>query len=186
MRYTGCNSENPEGARFCDACGAPLQVRCASCGASNRPGAKFCNECGAALGKMPAAGAPGPIQSKSQASSTSSIEIGAAVETHEVLKGERKQVTALFADIKGSTELMEDLDPEEARRVIDPALHLMMDAVHRYDGYVVQSTGDGIFALFGLQWRMRIIRNVRYTRRFGCNRSCAVIRRTCASGAPRR
>jgi class 3 adenylate cyclase/predicted ATPase len=64
-------------------------------------------------------------------------------------EGERKTVTALFADIKGSTELMEDLDPEEARAIIDPALKLMIDAVHRYDGYVVQSTGDGIFALFG-------------------------------------
>ncbi len=62
---------------------------------------------------------------------------------------ERKTVTPLFADIKGSTEMMEDLDPEKARAVIDPALTLMMDAVHRYDGYVVQSTGDGIFALFG-------------------------------------
>jgi class 3 adenylate cyclase len=63
--------------------------------------------------------------------------------------GERKTVTALFADIKGSMELMEDLDPEEARSIIDPALKLMIDAVHRYDGYIVQSTGDGIFALFG-------------------------------------
>ena len=67
----------------------------------------------------------------------------------ELLDGERKTVTALFADIKGSMELMEDLDPEEARAIVDPALKLMMDAVHRYDGYVVQSTGDGIFALFG-------------------------------------
>ena len=65
------------------------------------------------------------------------------------MDGERKTVTALFADIKGSTEMTEDLDPERARAVIDPALNLMMDAVHRYDGYVVQSTGDGIFALFG-------------------------------------
>ncbi|HXZ87323.1 MAG TPA: adenylate/guanylate cyclase domain-containing protein, partial [Candidatus Binataceae bacterium] len=65
------------------------------------------------------------------------------------IDGERKTVTALFADIKGSTELMEDLDPEEARAIIDPALKLMIDAVRRYDGYVVQSTGDGIFALFG-------------------------------------
>jgi class 3 adenylate cyclase/tetratricopeptide (TPR) repeat protein len=58
-------------------------------------------------------------------------------------------VTALFADIKGSMELMEDLDPEEARAIVDPALKLMIDAVHHYGGYVVQSTGDGIFALFG-------------------------------------
>jgi len=65
------------------------------------------------------------------------------------LDGERKTVTALFADIKGSTELEQDLDPEEARAIVDPALKLMIDSVRRYDGYIVQSTGDGIFALFG-------------------------------------
>jgi class 3 adenylate cyclase/tetratricopeptide (TPR) repeat protein len=69
--------------------------------------------------------------------------------TGNTLEGERKTVTALFADIKGSMELMENLDPEEARNIVDPALKLMMDAVHRYGGYVAQSTGDGIFALFG-------------------------------------
>src|SRR5438093_7610684 len=63
--------------------------------------------------------------------------------------GERKTITALFADIKGSMALIEDLDPEDARRLVDPALQLMMDAVHRYEGYVAQSTGDGIFAFFG-------------------------------------
>ena len=69
--------------------------------------------------------------------------------TDSPIDGERKTVTALFADIKGSMELMEDLDPEEARAIVDPALKLMIDAAHRYDGYIVQSTGDGIFALFG-------------------------------------
>jgi class 3 adenylate cyclase len=69
--------------------------------------------------------------------------------SRSALEGECKTITALFADIKGSMELLEDLDPEEARRVIDPALQLMMDAVHRYEGYVAQSTGDGIFAFFG-------------------------------------
>jgi class 3 adenylate cyclase/uncharacterized protein YcbX len=64
-------------------------------------------------------------------------------------EGERKTVTVLFADIKGSMELIEDLDPEDARAIVDPALKLMMDAVHHYDGFVAQSTGDGIFALFG-------------------------------------
>ena len=62
---------------------------------------------------------------------------------------ERKTVTALFADIKGATEPMAHLDPEDARAIIDPALKLMIDAVHRYDGYIVPSTGDGGFALFG-------------------------------------
>jgi class 3 adenylate cyclase len=66
-----------------------------------------------------------------------------------VLEGERKTVTALFADIKGSMELIEDLDPEEARAIIDPALKVVIDAVHHYGGYVAQPTGDGIFALFG-------------------------------------
>src|SRR5262249_28807848 len=73
----------------------------------------------------------------------------AAMERRGATDGERKTITALFADIKGSMELIEDLDPEEARALIDPALQLMMDAVHRYEGYVAQSTGDGIFAFFG-------------------------------------
>jgi class 3 adenylate cyclase len=59
-----------------------------------------------------------------------------------VLDGERKTVTALFADLKGSTELMKKLDPEEAGAIVDPALKLMIEAVRRYDGYVVQSTGE--------------------------------------------
>jgi class 3 adenylate cyclase/tetratricopeptide (TPR) repeat protein len=67
----------------------------------------------------------------------------------ETLDGERKTVTALFADIKGSMELIEDLDPEEARAIVDPALKLMIEAVQHFGGYIVQSTGDGIFALFG-------------------------------------
>jgi class 3 adenylate cyclase/predicted ATPase len=65
------------------------------------------------------------------------------------MEGERKTITALFADIKGSMELIENLDPEQARNVIDPALTLMMEAIRRYGGHVVQSTGDGIFAIFG-------------------------------------
>jgi hypothetical protein len=73
----------------------------------------------------------------------------AALEARGAPDGERKMITALFADIKGSMALLEDLDPEEARRIIDPALTLMMEAVHRYEGYVAQSLGDGIFALFG-------------------------------------
>jgi predicted ATPase/class 3 adenylate cyclase len=73
----------------------------------------------------------------------------AALEARGAPDGERKTITALFADIKGSMDLLENLDPEEARQLIDPALQLMMEAVHRYEGYVAQSLGDGIFALFG-------------------------------------
>ncbi|MBI3756909.1 MAG: adenylate/guanylate cyclase domain-containing protein [Deltaproteobacteria bacterium] len=73
----------------------------------------------------------------------------AALETRGASDGERKTITALFADLKDSTALIEGLDPEEARAIIDPALQLMMDAVPQYDGYVAQALGDGIFALFG-------------------------------------
>ena len=106
------------------------------------PGARFCKKCGTAIGSTKA-DAPTTASSKSQ------IRIAVDSAASEALEGERKTVTALFADIKGSTELEQDLDPEEARAIIDPALKLMIDAARRYDGYIVQSTGDGIFALFG-------------------------------------
>ena len=69
--------------------------------------------------------------------------------SRSALEGERKQVTVLFADLKGSMELLADRDPEEARQLLDPVLELMMDAVHRYEGTVNQVMGDGIMALFG-------------------------------------
>jgi class 3 adenylate cyclase/tetratricopeptide (TPR) repeat protein len=69
--------------------------------------------------------------------------------SRRALEGERKQVTVLFADLKGSTELIRNLDPEAAQRLLDPALQRMMDAVHRYEGTVNQVLGDGIMALFG-------------------------------------
>src|SRR6202035_4660689 len=150
MHCPSCGSEHSKSAKFCDTCGAPLPLQCPSCGSSNRPGARFCNECGAALSQAPAdANVPRASQPKSPAVSTPTIAMSASAEAEEIPEGERKLVTVLFADIKGSTELEENLDPEEARALVDPALQLMVDAVRRYDGYVVQSTGDGIFALFG-------------------------------------
>src|SRR3989442_3133528 len=69
--------------------------------------------------------------------------------SRSALEGERKQVTVLFADLKGSTELIRGLDPEQAQALLDPALHAMMEAVHRFEGTVNQVLGDGIMALFG-------------------------------------
>src|SRR5499427_2726413 len=69
--------------------------------------------------------------------------------SREAIEGERKQVTVLFADLKGSMELIGDRDPEEARRLLDPVLERMMEAVHRYEGTVNQVLGDGVMALFG-------------------------------------
>ena len=147
MRCSKCAAENREGRKFCAECGAPLSARCSSCGAENDPAEKFCGECGVAL-----AGKAQAVSAKAPATKLTTPEIHVTPgqpETSTAVDGERKTVTALFADIKGSTELMRDLDPEEARAIVDPVLQLMMAAVHRYGGYVAQSTGDGIFALFG-------------------------------------
>src|SRR5258708_5694856 len=138
MRCSKCGFENPARMKFCGQCTAALALVCPKCHSENPPGFKFCGQCTTAL----APATTGPEPSKSPVTLREADDAAA-------LEGERKTVTALFADIKGSTELMEDLDPEEARTIIDPALKLMIDAVQRYDGYVVQSTGDGIFALFG-------------------------------------
>jgi len=120
-----------------------LELLCPACKASVTFWARFCKKCGTAIGPTKAAASTTVSSAKSQ------IIVAADGPASEALEGECKTVTALFADIKGSTELMEDLDPEEARSIVDPALKLMIDAVRRYDGYVVQSTGDGIFALLG-------------------------------------
>src|ERR671925_156257 len=80
---------------------------------------------------------------------TSPRKLFKAIASRTALEGERKQVTVLFADLKGSTELIAGLDPEEARSLLDPALHVMIEAVHRYEGTVNQVLGDGIMALFG-------------------------------------
>src|SRR5271155_6171426 len=141
MRCSNCKTENPPGQKFCGDCGAPLANTCPKCGADNPVGQRFCGECGTALGASAAAASA----KKANDSRIRVTDTPAA----ENLEGERKTVTALFADIKGSTELEQNLDPEEARAIIDPALKLMIAAARRYDGYVVQSTGDGIFAIFG-------------------------------------
>ncbi|MGA7871806.1 MAG: adenylate/guanylate cyclase domain-containing protein, partial [Candidatus Binatus sp.] len=142
IRCTKCGADNRAGAKFCSECATPFAAKCPRCGASNPPGAKFCDECAASL--SPASTVPQPANQFPQSVSVAAEQVDASA-----LDGERKTVTALFADIKGSTELEQDLDPEEARAIVDPALKLMIDAVRRYDGYIVQSTGDGIFALFG-------------------------------------
>jgi len=157
MRCPRCGFENPEGMKFCGECAAQLKSRCRSCGFENPPRFKFCGECGAslagqALGPQSPTLAPGlqtPLSYTPPHLAERILAEQAAMEIRGTSEGERKFITALFADIRGSMELIEGLDPEEARRIIDPALHLMMEAVHCYEGYVAQSMGDGIFALFG-------------------------------------
>jgi class 3 adenylate cyclase len=145
MRCSKCEFENPAGMKFCGKYRTALGLTCPNCSFENPPGFDFCGQCAAALH-----GDTGITKGKGAAAQAAGgVRIAPEQQTSEALEGERKTVTALFADIKGSTELMRDLDPEEARAIVDPVLQLMLAAVHRYGGYVAQSTGDGIFALFG-------------------------------------
>ncbi|MGY2487947.1 adenylate/guanylate cyclase domain-containing protein [Cupriavidus sp. CP313] len=158
MRCARCGFENPAGAKFCEECGAKQVRVCPACGQEAAASAKFCSECGTPLG-APAASSAAP-RATATASSTPIdytppylaeriLAAQAEMEARGPADGERKMVTALFADMAGSTALIHDLDPEDARRLIDPVLALMMEAVHHYEGYVAKSMGDGILALFG-------------------------------------
>src|SRR2546426_1040952 len=144
MKCPRCQRENPPQAKFCLECAAPLALRCANCGTQLPAGAKFCFECAtpvSARGSAPRFASPEAYTPKHLAEKI--------INSKAALEGERKQVTVLFADLKGSMELLADRDPEEARKILDPILTLMMDAVHRYEGTVNQVMGDGIMALFG-------------------------------------
>jgi len=145
MQCPRCQQENRQGRRFCSECGGSLALGCPSCGFSNEPGAKFCGGCGQSLtaGQSPATKVMSPESYTPKHLAEKILTSKSAVE------GERKQVTVLFADLKGSMELLADRDPEEARKLLDPVLERMMEAVHRYEGTVNQVMGDGIMALFG-------------------------------------
>jgi class 3 adenylate cyclase len=145
MRCQKCGADNAAGSRFCNQCAAQFAPRCLKCGFENALDARFCAQCASPISST-AKATPAPIPAEKP---EYTAQLDSEQRAGEVIEGERKTVTALFADIKGSMDLMEDLDPEEACSIIDPALRLMIDAVHRYDGHIVQSTGDGIFALFG-------------------------------------
>jgi len=153
MHCAHCHFENPEGMNFCGKCATPLHPSCPQCGFENPPGFAFCGKCATPL--TPSTQPPTVVSSQFSAHnppppvSYTPAHLAERIRAVSLADGERKTITALFADLKGSTALIEGLDPEEARAIIDPALQLMMDAVHRYDGFVAQALGDGIFALFG-------------------------------------
>jgi len=169
MRCPSCNYDNPADALFCMKCGTKVERRCSSCDTVNPADANFCRKCVGALGAAATAASPGPAA----AAKTPRVEVTHERPTAEGLEEERKTVTALFADIKGSTELLEELDPEEARSIIDPALKLMIDAAHRYDGYLVQSTGTVSSRCSAHRSRTRTIRSGRCTRRCVCRKKSA-------------
>ena len=124
---------------------ASLAFVCPSCGFSNEPDEKFCGGCGQPLASPQQVG----TRFSSPEVYTPKHLAEKILTSKSALEGERKQVTVLFADMKGSMELLADRDPEEARKLLDPVIEHMMEAVHRYEGTVNKVMGDGIMALFG-------------------------------------
>ena len=148
MRCSACGTDNVTAARFCEECGAPLAGACPRCGNEVGPAAKFCRDCGAPLVEAPTSVA---MASRPDAPGASIPRHLAEkiLATRTALEDERKQLTVLFADVKGSTELIRDLDTEAAQALLDGAVRVMMDAVHRFEGTVSRLQGDGLMALFG-------------------------------------
>src|SRR5262249_988677 len=145
MKCPRCLHENQSEAKFCQECSAPLVQICSNCGEQLPERAKFCPECAHPVASTatppPRFDLPGNYTPKHLAERI--------LLSKEALQGERKQVTVLFADLRGSMELLADRDPEDARAILDPVLDRMMEAVHHYEGTVNQVMGDGIMALFG-------------------------------------
>src|SRR6516164_8605259 len=145
MQCPRCQHENRPGSKFCLECGANLGVVCTSCGTGLPAGSRFCDTCGTAVSGEPTSQA----RLTSPETYTPKHLAEKILTSRSALEGERKQVTVLFADLKGSMALLVDRDPEEARKLLDPVLERMIEAVHRYEGTVNQVMGDGIMALFG-------------------------------------
>ena len=151
MSCAACGHESPAGSSFCEACGVRQERACGACGASASPGARFCRGCGGALD-----GADPPVPSPSAAppardprAYTPQHLADRILRSKAALEGERKQVTVLFADVKGSMELAGQLDPEQWHGILERFFEILTDGVHRFEGTVNQYTGDGIMALFG-------------------------------------
>jgi len=143
MTCSRCQQDNPAGARYCSQCATPLAAVCPECGATSPLDSKYCGQCAAPLHLNPVAKPTAPH------TYTPRHLAEKILTSQSALVGERKTVTVLFADLKSSMELLLDRDPEDARALLDPALGIMMEAVHQFEGTVNQVMGDGIMALFG-------------------------------------
>src|SRR5262245_64433109 len=143
LRCPSCGHSNRLDRRFCTECGSRLGPTCAACGAAVERSEKFCGSCGAPLNE------PTALAERSPAAYTPKHLAEKILGSRSALEGERKQVTVLFADVKGSMELSEQVDPEEWHGIMDRFFAILSEGVHRFEGTVNQYTGDGIMALFG-------------------------------------
>lgn len=154
MICSTCDTVNPGGAKFCNNCGTRLPEPCAACGTTNPAGAKFCNNCGSNLpGEPRGAQAVTPTSEPAVSDTLNPLlpgEVKARLESTRTRgEGERRIVTILFCDVKGSTAAAATLDPEEWTEIINGAFEYMIQPVYDYDGTVARLTGDGILAFFG-------------------------------------
>jgi len=147
VKCSNCQFDNLEGAKFCVECGKRFEIKCQSCGTENLPTHRFCYECGYKLDE--------------DIKSTKSLDLDKPeryipknladkiLETRSIIEGERKLVTVLFADVKGSTSIGELLDPEELRNIIEKSYQISLQEIHKFEGTINQFLGDGYMALFG-------------------------------------
>jgi len=150
MACPSCGADNPTEDRFCGQCGSALPAPCAACGRANPASNRFCGGCGAPLGDAAPTSDSDPEHLAVMPGDRIPRHLAEKILANRAaLEGERKQVTVLFADIVGSTELIRDRDPEEAQALLDGEITRMMAAVHRYEGTVSRLMGDGLMAMFG-------------------------------------
>jgi class 3 adenylate cyclase/tetratricopeptide (TPR) repeat protein len=146
MQCPKCQFENREGVKFCEECGANFDLICPNCSAKIPLGRKFCGECGFKLTEPSQA----PAINYSEPQSYTPKFLADKILTSRIsLKGERKLVTVLFADVANYTSMAEKLDPEEVHQIMDGCFKILMADIHRYEGTINQFTGDGVMALFG-------------------------------------
>lgn len=154
MNCPNCQHTNADDARFCNQCGNALQNICGQCGSTNSADAKFCNQCGNNL-QAPSAPQPASLAATSTNSTTAPRDYtpkhlaDRILSSRSALEGERKQVTVMFADLKGSLDLAEQVDAERWHEILDEFFAILGEEVHRFEGTINQYTGDGIMALFG-------------------------------------
>jgi class 3 adenylate cyclase/tetratricopeptide (TPR) repeat protein len=146
MKCPKCGSDNREGIRFCEECGAKLELECPDCKAKIPLGKKFCGECGHDLTKAIKASV---INYSEPQSYTPKFLADKILTTRSSIEGERKLVTVLFADVANFTSIAEKLDPEKVHQLMDNCFKILMDEIHTYEGTINQFTGDGVMALFG-------------------------------------
>jgi TOMM system kinase/cyclase fusion protein len=141
-----CQHTNPSEARFCNACGARLLHLCSACGSANPPGAAFCNACATPLASLTLV--PTPTEEKGLDSPTSQDIVSPPVEPF-ALEAERRQLTVMFCDLVGSTQLSERLDPEDYRDVVRAYQAVCAAEAERFEGYIAQLLGDALLIYFG-------------------------------------